>query len=177
MGFPGSIAGDALINVDNIIRGTGTILFVDVTNAATVAPGNSPGTLNVQANYTQSTSGLLDIELAGRNPGEFDVLNVTGIAKLDGTLQVRLLPGFMANAGDAFDILQAGSVVDEFLTSDIPLNAVGEPLFNVLYNQQSVRLIANQDISFVPEPSTLVLAALGMLLICFTYSEKLSACR
>lgn len=174
--FPGSVDGDMLINEDNTITGLGTIRFVDVINGGTVAPGNSPGTLTIQANYTQTDSSTLAIELAGRNPGEFDVLNVNGIATLDGLLQVLLLPGFEANAGDAFDILQAGTVIDNFFLHDIPKNDAGSPLFNVVYNPQSMQLVANEDIRVVPEPSTLILVAIGPLTILLISKRRIRSC-
>ena len=76
------------------LKGTGTVQG-DVVNAGTVAPGNSPGFLNVTGNYTQTSTGVLELEIAGRNPNtpEYDRLRVTGSATLDGTVRVSLLNG------------------------------------------------------------------------------------
>jgi hypothetical protein len=66
----GSTTVDGTLTAANVwvnggtVNGTGTIAG-NVTNAATVTPGDAPGTLTIQGNYTQTASGALDINLAG----------------------------------------------------------------------------------------------------------------
>src|SRR5262249_27000153 len=76
-----------------------------------VSPGNSAGTLTVNGNYTQGTSGRLNIELGGSTPGNgYDVLNVAGNATLSGELQADLINGFQLAGGATFDVLRANSI-------------------------------------------------------------------
>ena len=93
----------------------------DLDNAGgTVAPGNSPGVLNVAGNYTQDGTSTLLIEIEGLEQGvEYDVLDVVGSATLDGFLEIAL--GFSPPEGSTFDVLLAGSGV-----TDIGLGLIGD---------------------------------------------------
>jgi hypothetical protein len=56
---------------------------------------DSPGILTIVGDYTQTSGGVLVVEIGGLNPGtDFDQLNITGQATLDGTLTVNLINGF-----------------------------------------------------------------------------------
>ena len=93
-------------------------------NAGVVSPGHSPGTLTVNGNYTQAPNGTLQIELAGYNPGQFDLLKVGGTASLAGTVRFTSLNGFVPSNGARFVFLTAaGGVTGTFATSlfDLPL--------------------------------------------------------
>ena len=72
------------------------------------------GTLTVTDSYTQSSSGTLNIELGGTGAGQFDQLNVSGAATLDGTLHVGFINGFIPAAGDSFRVLTFGSHSADF---------------------------------------------------------------
>lgn len=102
--------------------GTGTVSG-NLNNDSTVAPGNSPGILTVDGDYTQGANATLAVEIGGLSPGEdHDKLVVTGVANLDGTLDVSLIDGFGPNDGDAFDILDSASVSGNFNTLTLPAN-------------------------------------------------------
>jgi hypothetical protein len=104
--------------------GTGTI-FGSLNNDATVAPGNSPGILTVDGNYTQGASGTLALEIGGLVPGEeHDKLVVTGTATLAGTLDVSLINGFTLAGDMEFDVLDFNSVVNDFSTFNLPSGLV-----------------------------------------------------
>ena len=92
------------------LEGNGLIVG-NVLNRGTVAPGNSPGTLTIHGNYTQTPSGTLQIQIAGRN--NFDHLIVSGRARLAGTLDVQSLGAKLAY-GDQYPFLQAGSISGRF---------------------------------------------------------------
>ena len=76
-----------------LLNGNGNI-FGNVVNGGTVSPGHSPGQINVTGDYTQTSTGTLTIQLAGRKNGQFDVLSVGGKVNLGGILQVDPLDGF-----------------------------------------------------------------------------------
>lgn len=148
--FPGALPGDTLINTDNRISGTGAVQFLAIENGGTLAPGNSPGTLATGA-FTQTATGVLEIELAGAASGQFDVLQVSGAATLGGTLRVLAVPGVMAPSGSTFTILTSGGISGSFATVDLPLNGLGQPLFSLSQVGNTLQLTALETI-LVPMP-------------------------
>ncbi|MFQ5590527.1 MAG: hypothetical protein ACE5HE_05130, partial [Phycisphaerae bacterium] len=137
-GVPLDLQGGAL-------AGEGTVIG-NVVNGANVAPGVSPGIIAVDGDYTQTASGVLTIELAGSLvPGtEFDQLQVTGSANLDGTLRVELISAFEPMAGQSFEILTCGSRNGTFATVAGPCGGV-EGVFDVVYGTTSVTLLVTDD--------------------------------
>jgi hypothetical protein len=114
------LRGDVVVHQGATFEGGGTLVIdptgslagggdlgVSLDNQGTLSPGFSPGTLQVTGNYTQYPSAALEIELAGRMPGEWDILAVKGAASLEGTLSVALLDGFTPVVGDRFPIVTA----------------------------------------------------------------------
>lgn len=73
----------------------------EIINSGVVSPGNSPGKITVQGDYTQTSRGKLVMELSGTRSGEYDQLHVLGKGNLDGTLSLRL-DNFIPKAGDEF---------------------------------------------------------------------------
>ena len=107
-----------------------------MSNGGTVAPGLSPGILNVVGNYSQTAAGTLAIELNGTTLGtQFDQLNVTGTIALAGTLAITT--GFSPAEGDAFAIVanDAADAVGGVFTG-LPETAVvlaGGSTFRITY--------------------------------------------
>jgi hypothetical protein len=143
------VAGQPLtIPPSNALGGNGTIEG-NVTNNGTVAPGNSPGAIAIEGNYTQAGDAALAMEIAGPAADQFDVLSVTGQASLDGFLNVALLDGYVPPAGSSFTILTAAAVTGAF---DNVVNghvAFAGGQFDVTYAATSVTL---SNFSSVPEP-------------------------
>ena len=113
--------GDELIleSGDSLI-GSGT-LAANLVNAGTVSPGNSAGIITVQGDYTQQSTGVLDIQLGGTTAGtQYDQLTVTGTATMAGTLKVSLIDGFIPQVGDSFTILPYGMRSGGFSTLNVP---------------------------------------------------------
>ncbi|MEI9897764.1 MAG: autotransporter outer membrane beta-barrel domain-containing protein [Chthoniobacter sp.] len=109
----GSIAVCGLfINPGGTLGGHGFIAAAFST-MANVAPGDSPGTLTIKGNYTQSPGGTLTIQIAGKNAGQYDVLAVQGQAKLDGTLRLVEVGNKAPRlkVGQHIDIVTAGQGV------------------------------------------------------------------
>jgi autotransporter-associated beta strand protein len=113
----GSIASvQALVNASGLLGGRGFI-GGNVTNSGIVSPGDSPGTLTVSGNYSQSSTGTLRIEIAGLGAGQHDLLAVGGHATLGGTLQLIRLGSFQLQPGDKVTFLTAsGGVSGNFST-------------------------------------------------------------
>ena len=74
------------------------------TNAGSLTIG-STSTLNVGNIFTQAVTGILNLPI-GSNPGNgYSQLVATGLASLDGTLNVSLVNGFTPYNGEEFVIL------------------------------------------------------------------------
>jgi cyclophilin family peptidyl-prolyl cis-trans isomerase len=110
-----------------LIVGTGRTLGVrdgisltqSVLNLGTFAPGLQVGTVTLPS-YEQTAEGTLAIQLRGPTiDTQYDRLNVTGQAKMDGNVDVTLLGGYQPAAGSSFNIITAGSLTGTF-TADLP---------------------------------------------------------
>jgi hypothetical protein len=101
-----NVSGAGQVNVNNQATGGGSI--------------NSSGTLGtagltgVTGNLT--STGALDIDIAGTAPNFFDAFSVTGSATLSGMVNVDMVDGFTASGGQSFTILTASSVSAASLT-------------------------------------------------------------
>ena len=78
-------------------------------------------------NFTQSVTGALNIELAGGTPGTgFDQVNVSGVSKLDGTLNVMQLGGYFPTVGAIFSFINSdGGTTGGFSNLTTPLAYAG----------------------------------------------------
>ncbi len=145
-----------------IITGGGRLdnLGVDVfQNDGTFAPGDGVGTLEYEGDWSQSATGVLDIELAGRNAGEFDLLRVFGDVGLDGTLRVSV-NGFIPSAVDAFVVLDGDSLTGVFANAAATVQVVGGGSFDVLYDAAAGTVTLT---NYVPAPGVAgVLVAAGV---------------
>jgi RHS repeat-associated protein len=89
----------------------------DLTNAATLDLGTAVGTLSVTGDYTQTATGTMSVKLGGTAPGtQYDQVNVTGPANLDGTLDINLVNGFGPSAGQTFQVLSFADSLGSFAT-------------------------------------------------------------
>jgi len=108
--------GDVTISTNATLAGTPTI-GGNVTNSGRVAPGNSPGIIVINGDYTQTATGNLEIEIRqSETPGggvagvDFDQVQVGGTATLGGTITVLPIDGYAPTSGDAVTVLTAGTV-------------------------------------------------------------------
>ena len=99
----GGIAGDARIT-GGALGGNGAITG-NVRNQGTVNPGYGVGALTIGGNYTQTSTGALNILLT--SPTSYGHLVVGGAATLAGSLKVSYSNGFAPGAGDRFTIITA----------------------------------------------------------------------
>jgi len=116
------VGGTATIN-GGTLAGIGTFTAGDLNiNGATLAPGASPGTLNIVGNLNLGSTSTTLIELGGTNQGvDYDFINVTGNVALDGILNISLFGGFTGITGNSFDVIQSGGVMNgAFATVNLP---------------------------------------------------------
>jgi autotransporter-associated beta strand protein len=134
------------------LMGSG-LINSSVTNSGTVSPGNSPGTLTIRGNYTQSSSGVLNIVI--NSATNYSRLAVTGHANLDGTLRLTLASGFRPNASDNFHVLSAGQGISGSFRSIVDPSG---PPFQVSYTNGAVNLTTadpqKSDTAFTPSDGT-----------------------
>ena len=116
----GSILATNNSNLTNAVTGNvsgnGTIdLGFSSTffNNGTVSPGITKGTstLKISGNYTQGSTGKLVTRIGGATAGQYDKLQISGKAILDGSLTATAINGYAAAPGDPTIIL-IGSTYD-----------------------------------------------------------------
>jgi fibronectin-binding autotransporter adhesin len=137
----GVMTADGLVDLEGgVLAGTG-VINANIRNNAELDVGQpgSPGILTIVGDYTQTSGGVLVIEIGGANAGsDFDQLNITGQATLDGALTVHLINGFQPNGGDRFPIMTFGSGSGTFAT----VNADGT-VFTPSFDSGDVTLVGN----------------------------------
>jgi fibronectin-binding autotransporter adhesin len=105
------VSGGSLFG-KGVIRGT-------LQSSGVITPGDSAATTGILTDsgaYKENAGGSLDISIAGTTPGSgFDQLNST-TASLGGTLNVKLINGFVPKLGTNFKILNFGSETGHFAT-------------------------------------------------------------
>jgi hypothetical protein len=158
----------SIVNAGRMLAGTGTVNGNAINNG-TMLPGDAPGTLTINGNYTQTQFATLMIQIAGASTGQFSVLNVTGTASLDGILDLVLLNGFIPSIGDDFVFLTAGSVFGSF--SRIENQNFGNEHWDV--SLQGTNVILTAEAGRVPDQApTLLLLTLSLLGL-VTYQQSL----
>ena len=159
----GSLGATTLSIQGGTLSGSGTVNG-NLTNAAQVSPGSSsPGVLTINGNYTQTAAGALSLKVGGATAGtQFDQLNITGTASLNGTLNVSLIDGFGPSAEESFDVLNFASSTGNFATLNFPLIG-GSPAFVTNSTPTSLNLVATTSapdlavsaITFTPNAGTI----------------------
>jgi len=158
------LEGSRLIIFD-VFSGTGGIQGGGMLEIlGTLSPGASPGAVDYDGDLQLGPGATTLIELAGLDPGEFDQLLIGGDLTLAGELDVDLLGGFEPGLDQQFLIadvtgqrfgvfsgLGEGALVGNYQGTDLFITYAGG-------DGNDVALVTP-----VPEPSTLVLAAIGLL--------------
>ncbi|MEM9352106.1 MAG: sulfatase-like hydrolase/transferase [Planctomycetota bacterium] len=85
-----------------------------------VGGSTGPTHLAIEGDYTQHDAATLEIDLLDTT--DFDAVNVTGAAVVDGVLQVGEVAGFAPAVGDVFTVLTAdGGLSGEFDAVNLPV--------------------------------------------------------
>ena len=129
------IIDDVLIlDAFDMISGNGEIIG-DVINNGTLSPGNSPGYIKFDGDYSQT--GTLEIEIGGttratqpegsNSDDSYDYVEVTGQITLGGTLDLSIINSFTPSLSQIYEFLTFGSVSGDF--SDFANLWIGEGLY------------------------------------------------
>lgn len=93
------------------------------------------------ADFQQTASGALTMDIGGTSLNAFDRLNLTGAAALSGNLNLSLISGFIPTMGQTFNILTAaGGISGTFTTITQPAGMPAGLAFSVSYNAFIVQL-------------------------------------
>lgn len=122
------VDGTLTVNLGGRIEGRGALLVPlarrVVNQGGAIAPGLSPGTIVIDGDYEQTEAGVLEIEVAGLEEGQFDVLHVTGDATLAGKVDLKFIDGFVPQPGDDVNFVVVDGTITGRLTGstliDIP---------------------------------------------------------
>lgn len=179
------LLGDIAVATTGSLAGTGNVQGDVVTDGLTEA-GASPGTLTIDGSYTQTADATLVLEMGTElGGGEFvaDLLAVSGVVDLDGTLDIQEYTG--SGYDPAFDAVTDADASFTFLTGDSIVGSfsgilgadVGSGLHWVVeYFNGEVKLsllssatpdvvdhrIGGQPLNPVPEPTTGLLVVAGL---------------
>jgi RHS repeat-associated protein len=115
-GTLGSSPSNSVTIQSGALSGPGTI-NASLVNDGAMDLGTSPGTVTVAGNYTQGANASLSVKLGGTTAGsQYDQVNVTGSAGLNGALNISLVNGFGPTAGQTFQTLTFASRSGNFAT-------------------------------------------------------------
>lgn len=160
----GSATGTGGVKITNgTFGGTGSAAGTTTVSGGTVAPGASAGVLTLDDVLFENGS-TLAIELVGDGGVagvDFDQLLANNTATIDpgSVLNLSYLGGFIAEDGDSFVILDAAaaSLSGMFDTVNFP----DAQLWFIDYDTPNGDVV----VGIVPEPATLALLGLGLLLV------------
>jgi autotransporter-associated beta strand protein len=177
------------VGASGTLGGTGTIIGPSTTGTTAVtvngtisagSPSTAVGALAINngtfAALTLNSTATFKEDIAGTGAGNFDVINVTGIVALGGTLQINELSGFHCKPGDSFLVINNDGTSDAISThfSNAPNNGSivtsGTDSYYVNYNGGDGNDLV---LTCVPEPSTWIAAALAVLALGYTQRRKL----
>ncbi len=126
---------------DNTIRGSVT---GNVYNAGILSPGTA-GTLAITGNYTQTSSGTLDIGIGSAS--SYGQVSVSGTATLAGTLTAAVVNSYSPPLQLSFQPLTYGSLSGSFATLNVDLGNGTSVL--PTYNATNLTLTTTADASTV----------------------------
>jgi uncharacterized delta-60 repeat protein len=106
---PIKVVESATIASHGKVSGVGVIKG-KVINDGTVSPGNSPGLLKIEGDFTQSAGGQSIFQIGGTDPALSDQLWVTGAVDLAGTVKIELIDGFVPTVPITVAVIRAQSV-------------------------------------------------------------------
>ncbi len=155
----GSIQSDVSVT-GGVLDGAGTVNGnVTVGNGGAVQPGDAPAVLTVTGDYNQLADGNLNINFASLT--DWGQLMVGSTADLNGAINISLLNPIDFQLGEFFDVLNAGNIVNDGVTFNLP--ALGNGLmFEAIFTPTELDLEVVP--SSVPEPATYALVGIALLI-------------
>lgn len=131
---PGSVASFFGTYSGTGITGGGSVNF-----ESDITPGFSPAAITISGNVGFGAGSRLRIELAGTTRGtQYDAIDITGAASLDGELHLSTLSGFIPLPGMSFNVLSYSNRTSQFvIVNDTGLRGL---TFSPTYTGTSLQL-------------------------------------
>ena len=133
--------GTLLNNTSGFLGGSGTVSG-NFINSGLASAGDGVGTINITGSFTQTATGTLGVEIG--SAVNYDKLNVTGTAVLNGSLKAVFTGGYVPEGNQFFSgvLTATGGITGvfsniDYLTPTLSLKA--------LYNSNSVDLFVQRD--------------------------------
>lgn len=163
-------ADNVFVQRNGILDGNGGTIIADVIlDGGIIAPGASPGIMNIDGDL-EILDGLLQIEIAGTGAGMYDQLNITGdlIASLGFDIEISFLDSFVPQAGDVFNFLNVAGDSSVFDTpSLINFSVIGGGFFGnnaqLDFASGGLRLISDTSVAPVPLPAGFPMLLAGLV--------------
>jgi hypothetical protein len=181
-----TVTGNAVVGPGGTLGGTGLLTSAGVVINGNLAPGNSPGVLDINAALNFGTNSSYVVELGGTLPGDgttfydqTNMINPAGSISLapdnSTTLNVSLFGAYSPSYGDVYYVLnRADAAAFTNIFSGMPEGTyipVGPDSVQITYQanwtgtQAGSSLTGGNDVAlrFIPEPSTALLGVLASL--------------
>lgn len=144
-----------------------------------VATAGGVGSINIQAGSSLSIDGTTTVVIDASANGVNDLVTANGVVNwTGGTVQFRFDPGYIPQVGDTFDVGTGGGLTltdpGDSSTPSIAMTDV-DGLYNIVWDVTDFSvangapsdrgILTIAEISLIPEPGSLALAATGLLLL------------
>ncbi len=141
-----------------VLGGSGRVVNNGVTNAGTLAPGNSPGTMTFSSNLTLLGTSKLVLEI-GSNGLDYDHLIVEGTLTKGGTVLVTNL-GYTFVGGEVFNFIDATNWSGSFNLLSLPSLSGGMTWYTDAFETEGLL-----SVIAIPEPSAILAVGAGLVLM------------
>ena len=122
------------------VYGNGGTITGNTTSNASMNFGDMPmtvGSLTFAGNFTQGANGSMIFDIAGQD--NYDRMNITGQAHLNGLMTIDLLHGYVPQIGNMFEIMTFAGLTGTFSNVvGLPIN--GQEHFTLQYNSNNLTL-------------------------------------
>lgn len=149
---------------------TGGTLIADmilgdfIQEGGVLAPGDSPGVTEIVGDF-EFESGEIEFEIGGLvRETEFDAIEVSGLATLDGVIDVNLVNGFTPNIGDQFDVFDGTIDSNSTFLFDFTDAQLGSGL---TWDTSQFQLHGILQVAAIPEPGAMTLLAVTLAGLAF----------
>jgi outer membrane autotransporter protein len=113
-----SISDNFVVESGGTLGGEGIITTPILAVSGRLAPGNSPGTLNVSGDVDLNSSSTLEIEI--ETDSNYDRLHVSGNVDLDGTILASTWNDGSISVGNPYDVITADQITGKFSDYQAP---------------------------------------------------------
>lgn len=149
------------IGTGGSLVGAGAVQSLVVSNAGTIAPGHSPGTLTFSSNVTLLDSSLLVLEIGGTNAADYDRLVVGGAMARAGTLTIITNGSWSFAVSNRFNLFDFASWSGGFAVTNLPSLDSSLKWDFTDFESQGILAVSLA----IPEPSSLLAVGAGLALL------------